>query len=235
MTDGRPGRRFDAFGQSGIGMIRILLINPNASRATTEMMVSIAQAAAPHDVEIVGATAQRGPPMIVDPAALAASASEVVEIGTGLAKDVSGIIIGAFGDPGLAELRGKVGIPVAGIAESAMLEASENAGRFGVATSTPALAASIDAKAAELRLGHLCTGVRLTRGDPFKLVADPARLIAALGDAVSACIEIDKADSVIIGGGPLGAAAAALAARFDVPVVAPIPAAVRWLSRMIGF
>jgi len=215
-------------------MIRILLINPNSSLATTDMMVSIAQAAAPEGIVVVGATAQRSPPMIVDPAALAASASEVVEIGADLAKDVAGIITSAFGDPGLAELRGKVGIPVAGIAEAAMLEASENARRFGVATSTPALVASIDAKAAELGLGHLYTGVRLTPGDPFELVADPARLTDALGDAVSACIEIDQAEAVIIGGGPLGNAATALAARFNIPVVAPIPAAVRRLSRMLG-
>jgi allantoin racemase len=215
-------------------MTRFLLINPNSSRATTDMMVSIAQLAAPDGVEIVGATAQSGPPMIVEPLALEASASEVVEIGLRLAKDVCGIITSAFGDPGLAGLRSKLSIPVVGIAEAAMLEAADNGRRFAVATSTPALVAEIDAKAAALGLGHLYTGVRLTPGDPFELVANPDRLIDALGAAVYDCIEFDLAEAVIIGGGPLGNAATALTSRFNIPVIAPIPTAVRRLSKMIG-
>jgi Asp/Glu/hydantoin racemase len=214
-------------------MTGFLLINPNSSRATTDMMVSIARLAAPHGVEIIGATAQSGPPMLVEPVALQTSASEVVEIGLRLAKDVSGIIISAFGDPGLADLRNKLGIPVVGIAEAAMLEAAGNGRHFGVATSTPALVAGIDAKAAALGLGHLYTGVRITPGDPFELVANPDRLVDALSEAVYNCIKIDHAEAVIIGGGPLGNAAATLTAQFKIPVIAPIPAAVRWLSKMI--
>ena len=55
----------------------ILLINPNSSQATTEMMVRIAQAEAPEGCAIVGATARRGPPMIVNETELAAAAHEV--------------------------------------------------------------------------------------------------------------------------------------------------------------
>jgi Asp/Glu/hydantoin racemase len=184
-----------------VGMTRILLINPNTSQATTDMMVRIAQSAASNDIEIIGATAQHGPSMIVDPAALAASAPQVVEIGSGRAKDVSGIIISAFGDPGIGDLRRAVSVPVVGIAEAAMLAASANGRRFGVATTTPGLVASIDARAAELGLARLYSGTRLTSGDPLKLAADPDRLVEALRQAVSACIELDKAEAVIIGGG----------------------------------
>src|ERR1700722_13938422 len=164
------------------GMMRVLLINPNSSRATTDMMVSIARSTAPAAMEIVGATARRGPPMIVDPAALAASAIEVAEIGARLANDFAGVIISAFGDPGLAELRRELDIPVVGIAESAMLEAARGERRFGIATTTPALVAAVDAKVAGSGFAHLYTGVRLAPGDPLALVADPDRLIAALAD-----------------------------------------------------
>jgi allantoin racemase len=210
---------------------RILLINPNTNKTTTDMMVGIAQSAAPGDIEIVGATAPRGPLMIVDPEALAASAPQVVELGVGLAKDASGIIISAFGDPGWADLRREVGIPVVGIAEAAMLAASDNGRRFGVATTTPMLVASIDARAAELGLAKLYTGTRVTTEDPNKLVADPGRLVEALREVVASCIERDKAGAVIIGGGPLGNAAIALTPMFSIPVIAPIPAAVH---RMLG-
>jgi Asp/Glu/hydantoin racemase len=211
--------------------IRILLINPNSSQATTDMMVRIAQSVAPADVQIVGATAPHSPPMIVDPAALAASAPQVVEIGVTQGTGAAGIIISAFGDPGIDALREQVSVPVVGIAEAAMLAASANGRRFGVATTTPALAPSIDARAAGLGLGRFYTGVRLTPQDPNRLVADPAQLVAALRQAVSDCITLDKAEAVIIGGGPLGNAATALTSMFAVPVIAPIPAAV---ERLVG-
>jgi allantoin racemase len=210
---------------------RILVINPNSSQATTDMMVRIAQSAASDGVEIIGATATKSPQMIVQPAALAASATEVVEIGMRLAGNVSGIIVSAFGDPGMRDLRARVGVPVVGIAEASMLEAASGDRRFGVATTTPELVAAIDARAADLGLASLYTGVRLTPGDPVELVRHPDDLTEALGKAVLACIELDGAKAVIIGGGPLGNAATALAPRFAVPVIAPIPAAVR---RVLG-
>jgi allantoin racemase len=216
------------------GTHRILLINPNSNQTTTDMMVQIAQSAASRDVEIVGATAPHSPLMIVDPEALAASAPQVVEIGLSLAKDAAGIIISAFGDPGIADLRRQVSIPVVGIAEAAMLAASDKGRRFGVATTTPKLVASIDARAAELGFTRLYTGTRVTSEDPNKLVADPSRLVEALRQVVSACMELDGAETVIIGGGPLGNAATALTPMFRIPVIAPIPAAVHRQMEILG-
>jgi Asp/Glu/hydantoin racemase len=153
---------------NAVGTHRILLINPNSNKATTDMMVQIAQSVAPNNVEIIGATAPHSPPLIIDPEALAASAPQVVEIGVGLGKDVSGMIISAFGDPGWTDLRRRVSVPVVGIAEAAMLAASDKGRRFGVATTTPKLVASIDARAADLGFAKLCTGTRVTTEDPIR-------------------------------------------------------------------
>jgi Asp/Glu/hydantoin racemase len=172
--------------------------------------------------------------MITDPTALAAAAPQVVTIGVTVGKGFSGIIVSAFGDPGIDDLRKQVNVPVVGIAEAAMLAASANNRRFGVATTTPALAPAIDARAAGLGLAPLYTGIRLTPQDPNQLMADPARLVAALRQAVSDCIQLDRAEAVVIGGGPLGNAATALAPMFAVPVIAPIPEAMRRLTMMIG-
>ena len=215
-------------------MHRFLLINPNSNRATTDMMVQIAQSAASGAVEVIGATARDSPMMIVDPAALAAAGPPVVEIGLGAGPDVSGIIVSAFGDPGLADLRRRAGVPVVGIAEAAMLAASAGGRRFGVATTTPRLVGAIDARVAALGLGSLYTGTRVTVGDADGLVGDPAVLIEALGRVVGMCVAGDGAEAVIIGGGPLGDAAAALVPLFGVPVIAPIPAAVRRLMVVVG-
>jgi Asp/Glu/hydantoin racemase len=208
----------------------ILLINPNSSAATTGMMVSIAAHCAAGRVEVIGATATRAPAMITDGSALAAAVDEVIEIGLRAVGEYSAIIIAAFGDPGLAQLRSRVAIPVVGLCESAMTEASVGERRFGVATVTPELVEAIDGSAAALGLRSCYAGVRLTHGDPLILAADPALLVERLADAVTGCIELDGARAVIIGGGPLGQAAIALAPRFTIPVIAPIPAAMRQLG-----
>lgn len=219
-------------------MPNILLINPNTSQATTDMMVRIAQADAPPGFTVIGATASNGPSMIINEAELAAAAREVEHTWRNAGVPHVGVIISAFGDPGVARVR-EAGqpTPVIGICEASMLDAAEGAAasgrRFGVATVTPDLVASINAKAHELGLGHLYTGVRLTPGEPRALAADPQALEAALCAAVRACLD-DGAQAVIIGGGPLGQAAVALAPRFDVPIIAPITAAVRRLSAHIA-
>jgi Asp/Glu/hydantoin racemase len=207
---------------------RILLINPNTSVATTEQMAVIARAAAPGN-DVVGVCARRGPPMILTREELAAAEPEVVAIGIERAREVDGIVIAAFGDPGLAMLRDRVDVPVVGIAEASMLEAAKGGRRFGVATTTPALVEIIAERARALGLAAYYRGIRLTSGDPLALVADPAALVEALAGAVRQSVEEDGAEAVIIGGGPLGLAAAALAPRFATAIIAPIPSAMRRL------
>ncbi|MES1265323.1 MAG: aspartate/glutamate racemase family protein, partial [Variovorax sp.] len=78
------------------------------------------------------------------------------------------------------------------------------------------------------------TGIRLTDGDPRQLAADPQALEEALARAVQRSIDDDGAEAVIIGGGPLGQAAIGLQGRFAVPVIAPIPAAMRLLMSRLA-
>jgi Asp/Glu/hydantoin racemase len=213
---------------------RVLLINPNSSVATTAMMVAIARSAAMDGVEIDGATATRAPAMIVTPDALAAAAREVEEIAQAHQHACDGIIVAAFGDPGLTGIKAAIKLPAVGIGESSMLAAAENGRRFGVATTTPLLAAKIDALPDTLGLRSRYTGTRFAEGDPQDLMRDPARLRAALAGAVEACIAQDGAEAVIIGGGPLGEAARELQPMFTVPVIAPIPSAVVRIIRLIA-
>ncbi|CAL78582.1 conserved hypothetical protein; putative hydantoin racemase or nodulation protein nolU [Bradyrhizobium sp. ORS 278] len=215
-------------------MPRILLINPNSSAATTAMMVSIAAECCAGRAEAIGATASRAPAMIVDPEALAASAAEVVEIARGHRDVCDGIIIAAFGDPGAAEIGAWGRLPVIGIGEAAMREAAKAGRRFGVATVTPALVASIASLADRLGLSPQFTGTRLAPGEPAALAADPSRLAAALAEATHACLVKDGADAVIIGGGPLAQAADQLQLQFSAPIIKPIAAAVDQLLQRLA-
>jgi Asp/Glu/hydantoin racemase len=197
------------------------------------MMHAIALRSAAGRLDVQAVTASRSPIMIVTPEQLTASAAQVVELGTAHGRDCAGIIVSAFGDPGLAELRRKVAVPVVGICEASMIEASQGGRKFGVATSTPDLIEAIGQRAHDLGLAHLYTGIRCTQGDPVALAGDAGLLAEALAGAVRDCIDEDGAEAVIIGGGPLGEAADQLRLIFDTPVLGPIPSAVARLIALI--
>lgn len=197
------------------------------------MMVAIARSAAIDGLDIIGATATRAPKMIVSMEALEAAAPEVEEIALAHQSSCDGIIVSAFGDPGLAEIKAEIKLPAVGIGESSMLEAAEGGRRFGVATTTPLLKVKIDALPEMLGLRSHYTGIRFAEGDPQELMRDPGRLRAALAGAVEACIAQDSAEAVIIGGGPLGEAARELQSMFTVPVIGPIPSAVALIMRLM--
>ncbi|MFT4241124.1 MAG: hypothetical protein QM569_02465, partial [Acidovorax sp.] len=63
--------------------------------------------------------------------------------------------------------------------------------------------------------------------------AQPALLEQALARAAADCVALDGAQAVVIGGGPLGQAAAALAQSLPVPVISPLACAARWMHQRL--
>jgi allantoin racemase len=205
--------------------LRLILVNPNTSSQTTAAMVSIAAAAAGQDVAVEGRTAPFGAPLITHPAALRRAADAVVALAPGL-RGADAVIVAGFGDPGLEGLCKALACPVTGIAEAGMAEAAAGGRRFAVVTTTPDLCDDIAAKAA--REGHSrFAGTWVTPGDPATVMADPETLAAALAAACRRAVSEGRAEAIVIGGGPLALAARALAGTLPVPLVEPVPAAVR--------
>lgn len=215
----------------GRGM-RLIVLNPNTSADTTARMVAIAQAAAGGAAAIEGLTARFGASLITEPAALATAAGAVIEAAP-LTRGADGVIVAAFGDPGIDALRARVGAVVTGLAEAGMAEAAAGGRRFAVVTTTPLLADSITARATAL--GHRrFVGVWTTPGDPAALTADVRALAAALLEGCRSAVAQGGAEAVVIGGGPLAQAAQAIADESPVPLVQPLPAAVRLLLARLG-
>lgn len=214
--------------------MRLLLINPNTNAGTTNMMRAIAQAAAPGGTVIDAMSAPYGVPLITNDEALAQAAKAVQALaGTIATTPPDGVIISAFGDPGLAALRLRLSCPVTGIAEAGMAEAGSGRRPFAVVTTTPDLVESITGLAQAY--GHAATfrGVALTEGDVHAVMADHATLVEALAKACTHAIETLGAEAIVIGGGPLGQAAQSLNLRFPAPIIAPIPAAVRLAQKRV--
>jgi len=196
-------------------------------------MVAIAAAAAGAEVEIVGLTAPFGAPLITSVDALHVARDAVLSIPEADFEGVAGVIVAAFGDPGADELARRLAVPVIGIAEASM-RAAAKFGRFSVVTTTPLLAVSIRERAVILGVGDRLASVRTSEEDPATLTANEPALRAALGALIDVAVAEDGAQAVIIGGGPLASAARALAAISPVPLIEPVPIAIRTIIERLA-
>ncbi len=215
----------------------LLLLNPNTDPATTAEMVAIARRTGTETaLSVERRTAAFGVRMIVEPAALAEAARAVAVMAEVIAREpnVEGVIIAAFGDPGLEAARKTLAVPVCGIGEASFREAGAGGRRFAVATTTPGLVDAIAERVRRAGLQDCFAGTFLAEGDPFALVADPARLVSALAEACERARSEAGAEAVIIGGGPFARAATEIAARVDMTIIEPIPAAVRLTRELIA-
>lgn len=212
--------------------MRILLINPNTNAATTANMLAIARAAAPEGVAIDGVTAPFGADLIDSEQRLAVARDAVRRILERGAAGYDGAIIAAFGDPGREFAPPDV--EVIGIAEAGMRAGAEDGRRFSIVTTTPGLGSAIKRLAQSYGVADQLVSLRFTQGVPPNRMADQAALSAALERAAVEARDDDRAEAVVIGGGPLARAAAQLARRLALPIIEPVPAAVRQLSARIA-
>ncbi|QCI68446.1 aspartate/glutamate racemase family protein [Phreatobacter stygius] len=206
--------------------MHLLLINPNTSRATTESMAGIARNAMP-GITVECLTAPFGVPLITNATELALAAEAVAAALAAPRTGIDGIVIAAFGDPALQSLRQRLAVPVTGIAEAGMAEAGQDGRRFAVVTTTPDLVTSIAGLAEGYGHGGAFLGTVLTKGDIRTVMADPDRLAEALLEASRRAVREFGADAVVIGGGPLALAARRIGPDVPVPLIEPVPAAVR--------
>ncbi len=161
--------------------------------------------------------------MITEPKSLASAKSAVVELAP-LLRKVDAVVVAAFGDPGLYELRRKLPVPVTGIAEASMCEAGKRGRAFAVVTTTPKLAEVIAKKASDYGHNNF-RGTWTTPGDPIKHLTNPTIMKSLLTDAINQACSETVIQAVIIGGGPLADVAKDLKKDFQIPIIEPVPEA----------
>ncbi len=206
--------------------MHLLLVNPNTNPATTEAMVAIA-AGTMAGITVEGLTAPFGVPLITNATELATAAEAVVAALAAPRTGLDGVIVSAFGDPALQDLADRLAVPVTGIAEAGMAEAAADGRGFAVVTTTPDLVASIAGLAERYGHGAAFRGTMLTDGDLRSVMADPDRLAEALLAACRQAVRDLGAEAIVIGGGPLAVAARRISSDVPVPLIEPVPAAVR--------
>lgn len=207
--------------------MKLLLINPNTNAATTRMMLELARSMAPADWEWETLTAERGAMLIDNPEALNVAAAEVVAMEARIrALQPDAVIVAAFGDPGMQTLRESLDIPVFGIGESAMREAYALGLPFSVLTITPRLRESTLAQIRRYGCEAHFNTLVITADDATETARSHETLVARVAASITRAIHEDGSKVLVIGGGPVAAAAKSLDQSTDITVIQPLLAAI---------
>lgn len=198
--------------------MRILYLNPNATEAMTESVVSVARAAVP-GVDVLGWTNHDGPPAIQGAEDGAAAVRGLMALlPEARAARADAIVIACFDDTGLATLRAAAHCPVVGIGQAAMSLAALQGDRFGIVTtldvSVPVIAANVEAYGH----GKACVGVLASGLPVLEVEAGGEEVEARLLESIAQS-ERAGAGAVVLGCAGMSRLRESLAGRSRVPLV----------------
>ena len=213
--------------------MRILVINPNISESVTDLIAKEANRAASPSTVLTFATAQVGMEYIETrlEALIGGYASACIAAERHGTYD--GIVIAAFGDPGLLGIKELCTVPVVGMTEAALASASLLGQRFSII----AISSRIKAWYLEtVERSHLTSRLASIRS-----LQNPLRDIGSVQEDYSdRLIELakfavneDGADSIILAGAPLAGLARKLKTELPVPVVDGVSSAIKHCESLI--
>jgi len=217
--------------------VRLLLINPNTSTDVTALLVRESEQLLAPGAELTAVTARYGVPYIAtrQDLAVAGIAALAAYREASDAQEFDIVLLGCFGDPGLAAIRNAATCPVVTLADAACAVAAAVAGKFSVVTAgtgwIPILRELFDSLGYGMRIVSM--HALPMRGDD--VAAAPDAVLEPLADLVAASVREDGADAVILGGAALAGMARRLAMDCPVPLIDSVAAGVccaQTLARM---
>ena len=211
--------------------MRVLVANPNSTRAITQVCVDLARLSASAGTDVAGWTNDAGPPVVdsvyADYLAGAALVRGLVALSP--APDApDAIVLAGFGNYGTAAVKEALGVPVVSMAEAAMALAVPLCHRFVIVTTHPRMVPYTEDLVRLAGFDGRCAGVRAVTLPP---VGGPAPVAEAVVDELAAEVVRAEtelgADLVILGGARLSPFAAELRRRVRPPVLEPVACAVQ--------
>lgn len=201
--------------------MRILLVNPNTSAETTAALARLARAAAGPDTTIVEATGAFGARLMLSQAEQAIGAHAMLAAAAEHAEGCDAIVVGAFGDYGVAAAAELFDRPAISLADAAFTTLRWLGRPFEIVVLDARLAPALHATAKAHRVEDLLRGVTGVGHAPASAEFAPAAaaLVRALDPAVTPC--------ALLVGPPLLAMQESLRAVSRVPLLDPVACAVR--------
>ena len=209
---------------------RLLIVNPNSDQRVTAWLAAAAREAAGLTFEIEAINAASGLAALVTPEDVAHAAQAVVDA-VDARPNADAVLIGAFGDPGLAELRRREPFRnVVGLGEAGLRAAAAKGRHFAIVTLGAAMEASIRVRLAKLGIDDQLTGVTILPVSIERFVAARAAHSEMLAAAVRQSFEQDRAEAVLLGGAPFAELASGPQMQSIGPVLDGVAAAVAALD-----
>jgi allantoin racemase len=149
---------------------------------------------------------------------------------------VDGAIVGCFGDPGVDAARELCAMPVVGPGEAAMLLAASLGHRFAVVTVLDSIVQPLRRLAWTTGLLDKLASVRSVGIPVLELDADPGRTFDRMVEVGRQAVEVDRADTLVLGCMTMAFAERhrAIETALGVPVVSPAHAALKLLEALVG-
>ena len=169
----------------------------------------------------------------------ALSAPGIIKLGLDSAnKGYDGIMVSCMGDPGVNALRELVDIPVVGPCRTALLYAADLSRRFSVITVTDGVAPIIERVALEVGVAGKMASCKAVNIPVLELV-DMERLVSVLAKLALEAVEKYDAQCLVLGcTGMIGVEkkleAFLMDKGFDVPVLYPVPVALKYLETLVS-
>ncbi len=215
--------------------MRIMLINPNTSRAMTEKIAEAAREVAGPDVLIEAVCPEVGAAAIeshTDEIAAAAAVIEAIQADRDGPGPADAYVIACFGDPGLDAAREIVEAPVVGIAEAAMHLAAVSGRHFGVVTTLSRTLGRAEDLVTRYGMERACVSLEAT-GIPVLDLEDTGSEAVKTIERYGARAAADGADVIVLGCAGMADLCTELTERIGVPVVDGVAAAVGMASGMV--
>jgi allantoin racemase len=206
--------------------MRLLFLNPNTSAHLTELGLAVARRHARTDTEFVAMTGRFGARYISTRAAAAIAAHAALDAFARCEREVDGVLLACFGDPGLFALREVAAIPVVGMAEASCHLAASLGGKFSIVTGGQRWGPMLEEFVTAIGLRAKLASVRTIAPSGEVIAANPQAAYDALAAGCRQAASEDGAEAVILGGLGLAGLADAIADKVPVPVIDSALAAV---------
>jgi len=198
-------------------MPRVLVLNANTTTPITDAVVRALSVHQP-DIEWRPSTARFGVAYVASEAAFATAHHAALDAYARDGEGCDAVLIACFGDPALFALRELARVPVVGLADASLAEASTY-GRYSIVTGGVAWKQMLERFARSVGRADELVSVRTVAPTGAEIAADPHRGMSLLAEACNACVREDGAQAVILGGAGLVGLAERVESDVSVPVI----------------
>ncbi len=214
--------------------MRLLVVNPNISTEVSALISAEAERSAGDDTEVIVRTAGHGVQYIETRLESMLAAGAVAEVMAEHRGTYDGVVVAAFGDPGIPALKELVDVPVVGITEAALCAAALLGQRFSIIAISRRIQPWYQDSVDRFGFTDRLTSLRCLTDELGEIGGVQHDFREPLLNLSLRAVREDGADVVILAGAPLAGLGRSLGDAIPVPVVDGVGAGVRMCQALVG-